>query len=376
MSSQDQVNFLVAEYLSSLKAKNPGSSDALDTVIQLLQDEFPTCNQSDVDNFKSNSFYPRELGEIVDAGVKSLGLQSFDEASERAKANSKFDAFFDVVVAKGYFQGCEDDSVEYLQRYAKLIKKFQEKSGKTAASKEDLEAQAEEAKTQGNKSINAKNYAEAEGLYSKALELSADGPSSHIYYSNRAAASCHLRKYQEAVDDCLASLQLSPNYVKAYSRLGLSYFFLEQYQEAVEAYERAVELEPNNKSSQDSLQQAKSKLKKSQKASQVSDAPSGPDMASMLNNPALQSAMDKVGGQAGLANLMNNPQMMSMAQQMMKDPTMMQQAMSMLGGGGGGGGMPDLSQMASLMNSAGGPPAANAPSSSSAKKQPFRGFEE
>ena len=40
----------------------------------------------------------------------------------------------------------------------------------------------------------------------------------------------------------------------------------------------------------------------------------------MMNNPAMREAMAKVGGADGLADLMKNPQMMAMAQKMMKDP--------------------------------------------------------
>ena len=46
--------------------------------------------------------------------------------------------------------------------------------------------------------------------------------------------------------------------------------------------------------------------------------PSGLD--GMMNNPAMKEAMAKVGGADGLADLMKNPQMMAMAQKMMKDP--------------------------------------------------------
>ena len=40
----------------------------------------------------------------------------------------------------------------------------------------------------------------------------------------------------------------------------------------------------------------------------------------MMNNPAMKEAMAKVGGADGLADLMKNPQMLAMAQKMMKDP--------------------------------------------------------
>ncbi|KAJ1443441.1 hypothetical protein B484DRAFT_321612, partial [Ochromonadaceae sp. CCMP2298] len=145
------------------------------------------------------------------------------------------------------------------------MKKFNEKAAQSAPSAsqvEACEAEAEELKFKGNAAINAKRYEEAVAAYTEALALSADGPSSHVYHSNRAAAYCHLNKYVEAVEDCEACLVMSPDYVKAYSRLGLANFFLERWEDAVAAYERAVELEPDSKASQDSLRQAKNRLKK------------------------------------------------------------------------------------------------------------------
>jgi hypothetical protein len=48
----------------------------------------------------------------------------------------------------------------------------------------------------------------------------------------------------------------------------------------------------------------------------------------MMNNPAMKEAMAKVGGADGLADLMKNPQMMAMAQKMMKDPKVRNDALS------------------------------------------------
>lgn len=100
--------------------------------------------------------------------------------------------------------------------------------------------------------------------------------------------------------------------MKAYSRLGLAHFFMEQFEEAVEAYRRAVELEPDNKASADSLRQAQSKLAKVQRQ-QVSSggaAAGMPDLSALVGNPMMKQAMDKMGGSAGIANLMKDPQMM------------------------------------------------------------------
>lgn len=388
--SQAQLVYHFIEFLTGLKGQDGHSTDNIDTIVGLLEAEFPSSAQTPA-NFTANSYYPTSLTDVYGAGVK--GFKTYSQSHEEAKSNPKFDAFVDVVVKKGYFEGTSEGSLEYLHRHAKLINKFKEKSAASAPSKAELEAQAEDLKFKGNTCINAKDFAGAAKFYTEALTLSPDGPNSHVYLSNRAAAYCHMNRYQDAVDDCHSSIALVPDYVKAYSRLGLSLFFLERFEEAVEAYERAVELEPDNKASQDSLRQAKNKLKKVKASTAVDTAGAGgmPDLgamggmgglAGMMNNPQMKQAMDQMGGPAGLANLMKDPQMMAMAQQMMKDPAMMQRAMSMLGGGGGGagGGMPDMSALAGLMGGmggAGGPGAA--PSSSSSKsggKKPFTGFEE
>ena len=65
-----------------------------------------------------------------------------------------------------------------------------------------------------------------------------------------------------------------------------------------------------------------------------------PDLASMMNNPAMMQAAQK---------MMQNPAMMEMAKNLMADPNALSNMMNMMGGGGQGGG-PDMSQMAAMMN--------------------------
>ena len=101
-----------------------------------------------------------------------------------------------------------------------------------------LEKQAEEKKVLGNAAMAAKEYGEAIRCYSEALELSAAGPSSHIYYSNRAAAHCFFENYERAAEDCEAAIRLRVDFAKAYSRLGLCNFYLGRHKESVAAYER------------------------------------------------------------------------------------------------------------------------------------------
>jgi small glutamine-rich tetratricopeptide repeat-containing protein alpha len=409
MTDQNETIYHICEYLNSLKDESKGNGDDIDTILSLMEQSFNVSISSE--NFSKYSVAPVTLSEMINESKKTLNLKNYETALKEAKENPKFDPFVDAVVKRGYFDGVEEGSVEYMLRYSKLLSKFHDKVDKTPVqpSKAELEKQAEEFKVKGNTAINSKDFETAIKYYDEALKLSSDGPNSHVYYSNRAAAYCHLNNYQSAVDDCLSCLALSPDYVKAYSRLGLAYFFLEKYQDAVDAYERALEIEPDNKQTVDSLKQAKNKLKKkSTTASSSSVAandgpsmPSGPGgaglpggMSGLMNNPSMKKAMDQVGGPAGLSNLMKDPQMMAMAQQMMKDPNMMKQAMSMLGGAGGagggggmgggdGGGMPDFSALASMMGGMGmggpgsqDPPSSSSQAPSSSSKKKFKGFEE
>lgn len=382
MDNKTKVLTSIVEYLQGLKADG-ADADNIDTITSLLQEEFGL--EDTAAEFENNSYYPVDLSAIFQSGVNTLKLKRYGESLTIARNNPKFESFVEVVSGKGYFEGTEPGSPEYLKRHAKLIEKFASKAATITASEkgvqerdEAAEKEAEDLKFKGNAAINAKDYDEAVRLYTQALEKSSNGPNSHVYHSNRAAANCHLNKYQEAVEDCQICLSMEPTYVKAYSRLGLSYFFLGRYEDAVEAYEKAVELEPDNKQSQDSLRQARNKLRKQAKSKATSVAadegvPGLPP--GIANNPNMKKAIDQMGGSAGIAKLMQDPQMMSMAQQMMKDPAMMQQAMSMLGGGGGGG-MPDLSALAGMMGGMGSGQAPSSSSSSSGRKQPFKGFED
>ena len=385
MSTQNNELLLsIIEYFEKLKLDGNYNNNNLTNIITLIEDEFNL--QDRVTIFKQSSYYPNGLNEIFDNSIKGLNLLSYQDVLTNVQCNNKFESFVNVVKEKGYFDGTTEESIEYLQRNAKLIKKFNEKSLKTSLSttssnittttttindnnniddnvklsKEEAELKAEELKFKGNAAINSKNYEEAIQYYTDALNYSSDGSNSHVYYSNRAAAYCHLNNYIEAVNDCESCIALDPNYVKAYSRLGLANFFLERYDDAIYAYEKACELEPNNQSHIDSLKKAKAKLQKLNKNNNIinssssgnnnsaGDLPAGLS-PSMLNNPAIKQAMNQLGGTSGLANMMKDPKMMAMAQEMMKDPKMMQQAMSMLGGSGGAGGMPDMSALASMM---------------------------
>jgi len=124
----------------------------------------------------------------------------------------------------------------------------------------DDQEEADRLKGEGNKAMARKQYEKAVKYYSKALRLAPAGYSSHVYFSNRAAALCYLERYEEAELDAERSLALNPDYGKAHARLGLSRYFLRDYDGAVEAYESALHYDPSNAASKNYLAKAKLKL--------------------------------------------------------------------------------------------------------------------
>ncbi|GKZ00968.1 hypothetical protein MPSEU_001048300 [Mayamaea pseudoterrestris] len=127
-------------------------------------------------------------------------------------------------------------------------------------SKSGDERDAEKYKAKGNALMASREYELSVAAYTKAIALSSNGPQSHVYYSNRAAALCYLERYLEAEEDSLKSLSLNPSYGKAHARLGLSRFFMHDYAGAIEAYDAALQHDPENAASKSYLAKAKVKL--------------------------------------------------------------------------------------------------------------------
>mmetsp|Transcript_18371 Transcript_18371/g.27758 ORF Transcript_18371/g.27758 Transcript_18371/m.27758 type:complete len:624 (-) Transcript_18371:734-2605(-) len=123
----------------------------------------------------------------------------------------------------------------------------------------DLE-EAERLKSVGNVHMQKKEFDLAAELYTQALKLSPDGPASHIYFSNRAAALLSMKKFKEAITDSERALALKPDYAKAHARLGLAHFLSGEYRQAMEAYTVALKYEPGNKSSKSYLEKAARRL--------------------------------------------------------------------------------------------------------------------
>ncbi|KAJ3750994.1 putative stress-induced protein STI1 [Lentinula detonsa] len=189
-------------------------------------------------------------------------------------------------------------------------------------------AKAVQFKRSGNSLMSVKKYDEAIEAYSQAISLDSGDP---IYYSNRAAAYSSKGDHLLAVGDAELALAADPKFVKAYHRLGHAQYCLSDYKASADAFERGLKLDPSNAGLKSGLQNAKSRITDDDDDGPPplipDDAPvststgsttSGlPDMGGMAD--MLRGMGGGGGGMPDLASLMNNPQMMAMAQQMMSN---------------------------------------------------------
>jgi small glutamine-rich tetratricopeptide repeat-containing protein alpha len=338
MSADKELAYAIIEYLQSKNDVNPSK---IGEAIGAISSAFGVDATSTSDYEELGMFpFGTKFEDVVAAGKDKLGMMiNLKTALADAQSEESYTSFVENVSKRGYFEGTIEGTIEHMQRQSKLVKKFQEKaqSGGAAAKakKAKDEAAAEELKATGNSLMSGKDYEGAIKSYTDALALSSDGPNSHVYYSNRAAANCSLKQYQEAADDCEAAVALQPTYAKAVARLGLAYYFLGNYEKAVDSYEMAVTLEPENKSSSDALQKAKNKLNKQNGVAPSSSAGPGGMGGGGMDLASMMAGMGGGGGGGGgmpdgLAGMMNNPGFMAQAQEMMKNPAMMAQAQKMM----------------------------------------------
>ncbi|VEU36558.1 unnamed protein product [Pseudo-nitzschia multistriata] len=187
---------------------------------------------------------------------------------------------------------------------------------------------AEKHKNLGNVQMAKRDYKAASESYSTAIELSPDGPQSHVYYSNRAAALCYLDRYEEAVRDSEVAINLKPTYGKAYARLGLSKFFMSDYAASIEAYETALKYDPDNAASKSYLAKARIKLERQQKEDDLSSFNVSDEARRLMADDDMMKMAKKMlkNGNQGSSqtDMLNDPEMKQFAKKATKDPTMME----------------------------------------------------
>ncbi|TRM66757.1 mitochondrial outer membrane translocase receptor TOM70 [Schizophyllum amplum] len=130
-----------------------------------------------------------------------------------------------------------------------------------AMSEEERQKVASSFKARGNSAYQARQFATAAELYTRAIEVSPKAEP--VFYSNRAACYINLSppKYDEVIADCDEALRLDTKYVKALNRRAMALEAVERYQEALRDFTAATILDKfQNQSAAQSVERVLKKL--------------------------------------------------------------------------------------------------------------------
>lgn len=94
---------------------------------------------------------------------------------------------------------------------------------------------AEQLKNSGNKCFKNGDYEGAEGLYSQAIQKNSANP---LLFTNRANARLKLEKWEGVIDDCLRSIELLKENMKAFFYLGTLASYLQMRLEWLESFQK------------------------------------------------------------------------------------------------------------------------------------------
>ncbi|KAL3504164.1 hypothetical protein ACH5RR_034005 [Cinchona calisaya] len=190
--------------------------------------------------------------------------QSREDHSLGTSKDELFGQYFGALEKIHYFNSMPDgnDDQVQLDRATNIFHKALEEMQRSGCETFDQRNLAETLKLQGNKAMQLKLYSAAIELYTIAIALCEDNA---VYYCNRAAAYTQIHQFEEAIKDCLKSIEIDPNYSKGYSRLGFAYYAQGKYRDAIDkGFMKALHLDPNNNSVKENIRVAEQKLREEQ----------------------------------------------------------------------------------------------------------------
>jgi small glutamine-rich tetratricopeptide repeat-containing protein alpha len=208
----------------------------------------------------------------------------------------------------------------FIKTRDKISSEPQPGSSQSSGPSANDKVEAEKFKQAGNAQMSSKGYDAAIELYNKAVSLDSTNP---VYYSNRAAAYSSKGDHLSAVGDAEKAISVDPKFVRAYHRLGHAQYSLGDFKASASAFERGLKLEPGNAGLKSGFQNSQARIV-SDDTSSANESSSAPDpnpaagfggMADMMRNIGMGSGGGS-GGMPDIASMMNNPQLMAMAQQM------------------------------------------------------------
>jgi len=323
-------------------SSNCANRELVKSIIQFLAKDGSEETQVAVEMLRNAYSVPTNANTIDLESVWRTGCEKLEIVDY--SNDEKFKAFMKQLETMGYFNNTNTTTDTYEMRYEKAKQKFQEKmkahqssstsSSSTTSSSVDTE-KAEKAKEEGNEKLKNKDFEGAIECYKEAMKFN---PQNHIYPSNMAAAYVSMGQYDKAIKCCEQSIKLNETYVKAYQRLAQCQAKIGKKKEAADTYKKLIELNP------EAASEYQSKIE--QLTPSTSASPANPfaglgGMGGMGGgNPF--AGLGGMGGMGGLGEMLNNPQFMQMAMNMMQQPGMQDMVSNMMRNMGGPGGLASM----------------------------------
>lgn len=172
--------------------------------------------------------------------------------------------------------------------------------------------QAEKLKNDGNAALSSDNIQEALKCYREAINLV---PTNAIYHANLSAALLQAGEKEEAKETAQKAIELDPAYAKGYIRLANAENALGNKDFAIKTIDQGLVANPGNAALETHLKT----LKSVQAPGSPSPSARSP-LAALMNNPEIMRMASQMMNNGGLEGLMNNPQV----SEMLKNPQLME----------------------------------------------------
>lgn len=217
-----------------------------------------------------------------------------------------------------YKQGSLNQAIEY---YNKSLSEFRspEILGKLRDSERELAAIKKAEclspeisnleRERGNELFKKGDFVEALKHYSEAIARNDMDPRG---YSNRAACYTKLAAFPEALRDCDKCIELDPKFIKAYLRRASIFYGLKEYQKCLDACFEAKAQDTEGRHTSEIEQQLSKCYLETQKSSM---------------NESAEQTLQRAMADPEVKNIMTDPVMQSILQQMQSDPRAIQDHM-------------------------------------------------
>jgi stress-induced-phosphoprotein 1 len=263
--------------------------------IAVLPDEITYYN-----NMAAVRFEQKDYDKCIETCKKGV------EVGRAVKADFKIVAKSYARIANAYMkQGMFDEAIRAFEdslmedRTPNVEKdmKAAQKAKKLAAEKAYLSPElAEKARAEGNELFKAGNYPAAIEKYTDAMKRD---PTSALPYSNRAGCYQKLMEWQLALKDAETCVAMDPKFLKGWSRKGGIHLFLKEFHKALDCYQAILDLHPENADAKANMEHVMMKINEANQSGEADPerqkrAMADPEIQQILGDPQMRSILQEM----------------------------------------------------------------------------------